>query len=218
MLWAALAFIPQTRPIYMHWRGEWGLLSFMIVCAMTLGATNTAGLSRIMGSLVGAVVAVAVWALGGGNAAGLSVLGAAASFAAYCVILAAGRAPLGRISLLTYNVTVLYAYSLTQKVSDPDDDEGGLNPLMYEIVMHRVVAISAGVLYGWFVCRVVWPISARRRFKEGIAVLYLQMGLIWRRGPLAILLRWDCTRSYLKSGEQLAMQRYGEWPFPLEFT
>ncbi len=39
-------------------------------------------------------------------------------------------------------------------------------------------------------------------------MLYLQMGLIWKRGPLAILLRSDCTRSYLKSGEQAALQRY----------
>jgi hypothetical protein len=34
------------------------------------------------------------------------------------------------------------------------------------------------------------------------------MALIWKRGPLAILLRSDCTRSYLRTGEQAALQKY----------
>ena len=68
--------------------------------------------------------------------------------------------------------------------------------------------LKAGILWGLVVCRLVWPISARRKFKEGLSVLYLQMGLIWKRGPLAILLRSHCTRSYLKTGEQQALQKY----------
>lgn len=39
-------------------------------------------------------------------------------------------------------------------------------------------------------------------------MLYLQMGLIWKRGPLAVLLNSGATRSYLKTGEQAALQKY----------
>ncbi|KAB5572665.1 Fusaric acid resistance protein-like-domain-containing protein [Coniochaeta sp. 2T2.1] len=207
-LWAMFAFIPSTRDTYQHWRGEWGLLSFMIVCSMTVGAANTTGWSRFVGTVIGATASVINWNLTGGNAVGLICLGYIVSFWAFWMIVAKGQAPLGRITLLAYNVSTLYAYSLSQKVDDDDDDEGGVSPLILEIVKHRAISVTAGILWGLIVCRLIWPISARKKFKEGLSVLYLQMGLIWKRGPLAILLRSHCSRSYLKSGEQAALQKY----------
>jgi hypothetical protein len=202
------AFIPRTRPVYQHWRGEWGLLSFMIVCSMTVGASNTTGFARLLGTLAGATLSVLNWNITQGNAVALALLGALVAFAGFFVMIDRGRAPLGRTALLAYNVSTLYAYSLSQRVDDDDDDEGGVHPFIMEIATHRAIAVTAGIIWGLVVCRVIWPISARRKFKEGLSVLYLQMGLIWKRGPLAILLRSDCTRSYLKSGEQAALQRY----------
>jgi hypothetical protein len=207
-VWAMFAFIEETRPLYNHYRGEWGLLSFMIVCSMTVGASNTTGWSRFVGTFLGAAFSIINWNLSQGNGAILVILGWAVSFFNFYLIVACGRAPLGRMTILAYNVSTLYAYSLSQKVDDDDDDEGGVHPLIMEIVKHRAISVTAGILWGLIVCRLVWPISARRKFKEGLSVLFLQMGLIWRRGPLAILLRSDCSQSYLKSGEQAALQRY----------
>ena len=34
VVYAIPAFVDSTRPIYSHWRGEWGLLSYMLVCSM----------------------------------------------------------------------------------------------------------------------------------------------------------------------------------------
>lgn len=206
--WAMFAFIPETRDTYQHWRGEWGLLSFMIVCSMTVGASNTTGWSRFVGTLIGASASVVNWKVTQGNAIGLICLGYLVAFWSFWMIVAKGQAPLGRITLLAYNVSTLYAYSLSQKVDDDDDDEGGISPIITEIVKHRAIAVTAGILWGLIVCRLIWPISARRKFKEGLSVLYLQMGLIWKRGPLAILLRSHCSRSYLKTGEQQALQKY----------
>ncbi|KAK0720615.1 Fusaric acid resistance protein-like-domain-containing protein [Lasiosphaeris hirsuta] len=207
-LWAALSFLPQTRELYQHWRGEWGLLSFMIVCSMTVGASNTTGWSRFMGTLIGVGATLINWNVTQGNAAGLIFMGWFVAFWSFWMIVARGKAPLGRITLLAYNVSTLYAYSLSQSVDDDDDDEGGLHPIIGEIAKHRFVAVTAGILWGLVVCRLVWPISARKKFKEGLSMLYLQMGLIWKRGPLAILLRSDCSRSYLRSGEQAALAKY----------
>lgn len=203
-----LAFIDETRDFYNHYRGEWGLLSFMIVCSMTVGASNTTGWARFLGTFFGAFFSLFNWTVSQGNAAALIVLGWAVSFWNFYLIVARGKAPLGRMTILAYNVSTLYAYSLSQRVDDDDDDEGGIHPIMMKIVKHRVISVITGILWGLIVCRVIWPISARRKFKEGVSMLYLQMGLIWRRGPLAILLRTDCSESYLKSGEQVAMQRY----------
>ncbi|CCC12448.1 unnamed protein product [Sordaria macrospora k-hell] len=208
ILWAMFAFIPQTRDTYQHWRGEWGFLSFMIVCSMTVGAANTTGWARFLGTMIGAGAAYVNWNVTHGNALGLIVLGWLMAFWSFWIMIARGQAPLGRITLLAYNVSTLYAYSLSQKVDDDDDDEGGSHPIIGEIVRHRFIAVTAGILWGLIVCRVIWPISARKKFHQGLSMLYLQMGLIWKRGPLAILLRSDCSRSYLKSGEMTALKKY----------
>lgn len=207
-LWASLAFIPQTRELYRHWRGEWGLLSFMIVCSMTVGSANTTGWARFLGTMIGIATAGVNWELSQNSPYALVPLGSLVAFATFYLIIAKGRAPMGRITLLAYNVSTLYAYSISQKVDDDDDDEGGVDPIIKEILLHRFTAVTAGILYGLIVCRLIWPISARKKFKEGLSMLYLQMGLIWKRGPLAILLRSDCTRSYLRTGEQAALQKY----------
>ncbi|RAL65876.1 hypothetical protein DID88_005539 [Monilinia fructigena] len=94
-LYALFAFMPGTRPMYQHYRGEWGLLSYMLD-------------------------------------------------------------------------------------SDHDDDEGGVRPIITEIAFHRVVAVLAGCIWGLIITRLVWPISARRKFKEGLSLLWLRMGLVWK--------------------------------------
>jgi hypothetical protein len=180
----------------------------MIVCSMTVGSANTTGWARFLGTMLGIATAGVNWEISQNNPYALVPLGSIVAFATFYLIIARGRAPMGRITLLAYNVSTLYAYSISQKVDDDDDDEGGVDPIIREILLHRFTAVTAGILYGLIVCRLIWPISARKKFKEGLSMLYLQMGLIWKRGPLAILLRSDCTRSYLRTGEQAALQKY----------
>ncbi|PTB64238.1 hypothetical protein BBK36DRAFT_1124133 [Trichoderma citrinoviride] len=187
VLWAMFAFIPATRPVYQHWRGEWGLLSYMIVVGMTTGASNTTGSARFIGTLIGGACACLAWLSSMSNPWLLELCTAIVALGNFYVILVLKKAPLGRISLLAYNVIVLYAYSLTQDVDDDDDDEGGIDPLIFEITYHRVVA----------------------KFREGLAVLYLQLGLIWKRGPLAQPLEGNSSGlDFLKEGEQTALRRY----------
>ncbi|KPM35700.1 hypothetical protein AK830_g10865 [Neonectria ditissima] len=209
-LWAMLAFIEETRDLYNEWRGEWGLLSFMIVCSMTVGASNTVGWARFIGTLFGALFSVVNWKISHGYAIPLLFLGWLTSFINFYIIVQYGKASLGRISLLAYNVSTLHAYSLQRKADGKDgaSDEGGSNPDILEIVKHRAIAVTAGIIWGLVVCRLIWPISARRKFKESLSVLHLQMGLIWKRGPLAVLFRSEGSQSYLKSGEQATLQRY----------
>ncbi|KAM3499656.1 hypothetical protein MY10362_007093 [Beauveria mimosiformis] len=207
VLWAMFAFIPATRPVYQKWRGEWGLLSYMVVVGMTNGASNTTGLSRLLGTLIGAVCACAAWLLSFGNAYALAIFGFFMALGNFSMILIVKNGPLGRISLLAYNVIVLYAYSLSQRDED-DDDEGGKNPLIFDITYHRVIAVTLGIVWGMLFCRMLWPISGRAKFREGLAVLYLQLGLIWKRGPLTILVESDSKRDYMDAKEQAALQRY----------
>ncbi len=74
-LYALPSFIPSTRPFYSRWRGEWGLLSYMLVCAMTKGDSNTTGYHRILGTCIGAVFAILAWLISQGNVYVLAMLG-----------------------------------------------------------------------------------------------------------------------------------------------
>lgn len=60
------------------------------------------------------------------------------------IILAQGKGPMGRFIMLTYNLSALYAYSLSVKEVDGDEDEGGIDPIITEIALHRVVAVLSG--------------------------------------------------------------------------
>lgn len=57
-------------------------------------------------------------------------------------------------------------------------------------------------LWGLIVTRVVWPISAREKVKDGLSILWLRMGLIWKRDPLAMLTEGDKRNAYMGLGEE----------------
>jgi len=207
-LYALFAFIPATRPFYAHWRGEWGLLSYMLVCSMTIGASNTTGSARFIGTFIGAIISIVVWVICQGNAWALAFCGWLVSLPCFYIIIAKGQGPFGRFIMLTYNLSCLYAYSLSVRDGQDDEDEGGVTPLITEIALHRVVAVFAGVLWGMIITRVIWPISARRKFKDGLSLLWLRMGLIWKRDPLSTLLEGESQNQYMNLGEEFALQRY----------
>jgi len=190
-IYALPAFIPHTRPTYAHWRGEWGLVSYMIVMSMTLGQTNSSGKARISGTLVGTVLSLFAWFVFSVNPYTLSLFGWAVSIPCFWIILTWKQATFGRFILLTYNLSVLYAYSLATSSAeggDDDDDEGGTSPIITEIALHRSVAVTAGVLWGVFINLAIWPTSARNQLRNGLGVLWLRMALIWRHDPLLSLL------------------------------
>ena len=112
--------------------------------------------------------------------------------------------------MLTYNLSCLYAYSLKVQDADDDDDEGGVTPFIMEIAWHRVVAVLAGVIWGLVITRVIFPISARHKLRDGLSLLWLRMGLIWKRDPLSALLEGESQDAYMNLSEELALQRYGE--------
>ncbi|KAJ5894455.1 Transcriptional coactivator SAGA-type complex Ada1/Tada1 [Penicillium taxi] len=206
-LYALPAFLPSSRPFYQHWRGEWGLLSYMLVCSMTIGASNTTGLSRFFGTCLGAVCAILVWYTTGGNAYGLAFFGWSMTMWTAWITIVRGNGPMARFIMLTYNLSVLYAYSLAQKEADGDQDEGGTEPIITEIVLHRVVAVFSGCIWGIIITRVIWPISARNRLKDGLSILWLRLGLIWKRDPLSNMANHGHSILYMNSREKLELER-----------
>ncbi|KFY11213.1 hypothetical protein V492_04579 [Pseudogymnoascus sp. VKM F-4246] len=205
-LWAMFAFIPATRPFYGFWRGEWGLLSYMLVCSITTGTSNTTAVARTSGTLIGAAIAIVIWVMCQGNVFALAFCGWLVCLGGFYIIVVEGRGPFGRFILLTYNLSALYAYSLSIRQGEDDDDEGGVNPIITEIALHRVVSVACGCLWGLFIVRVIWPYSARSHFKEGLSTLWLRMGLIWKRDPLSAIMASDIQASYMNLTDEFALQ------------
>ncbi|KAL9591838.1 MAG: hypothetical protein Q9179_007321 [Wetmoreana sp. 5 TL-2023] len=207
-LYALPSFLSSTRPIYQHFRGEWGLLSYMLVCSMTIGASNTTSYARFLGTCLGAICAILAWVLTEGNAFGLAAFGWFMSIWTAYVIVAQGKGPMGRFIMLTYNLSALYAYSLSVKDLDNDDDEGGISPIITEIAFHRVVAVLTGCLWGLIITRLIWPISAKQKLNDGLSTLWLRMGLIWKRMPLECRLRENTANAYMDEAEESYLHRF----------
>jgi hypothetical protein len=153
-------------------------------------------------------IAICVWLGCQDNVYALALCGWIVSLPCFYIIIAKGRGPFGRFIMLTYNLSCLYAYSLSIKDGEDDDDEGGTLPIITDIALHRVAAVLAGVIWGMIITRLIWPISARQKFKDGLALLWLRMGLIWKRDPLSTLIEGESTNAYMNLGEELALQRY----------
>ncbi|KAI4114196.1 MAG: hypothetical protein LQ345_004986 [Seirophora villosa] len=207
-LYALPSFLRSTRPVYQKFRGEWGLLSYMLVCSMTIGASNTTGFARFFGTCLGAVCAIVSWELSGENPYALAAFGWIMSLWTAYVIVALGKGPMGRFIMLTYNLSALYAYSVSVKDLDDDDDEGGISPIISEIAFHRVVAVLSGCLWGLIITRLIWPISARQKLKDGLSLLWLRMGLIWKRPPLECRVHGKTSDAYMDLAEESHLHRF----------
>ncbi|PYI01070.1 WD40 repeat-like protein [Aspergillus sclerotiicarbonarius CBS 121057] len=207
-IYALPSFLQSTRPFYSHWRGEWGLLSYMLVCSMTIGASNTTGYARFLGTCLGALCAIFSWYVSAGNVFALAFLGLLMATWNFYLIIVRGQGPMGRFIMLTYNLSVLYAYSLTQKEGRDDQDEGGDSPIITEIALHRVAAVLSGCVWGIIITRVIWPISARERLKDGLSLLWLRMSLIWKRGPLSTMSFPKESAGFMSPREKLEVERF----------
>lgn len=190
--YAMFAFFPEFKATYDHWHMEWALVAYMLVCSMNIGSSNSMGWNRCYGTVIGAAIAIITWTICRENAYALAFCTWIISLVCFYYINAKGQGPMGRFVLLTYNLSVLSSFA--QVIGEPDEgrDETwpwkGLDSPIFEIAFHRMVAIILGVLGGLFVTHYIWPISAREKVKTGLSLLWLRLGLIWKQGPLTILL------------------------------
>lgn len=86
-LLSSLAFLPQTRQIWLEYRGEWSLISYMVIMSQTVGSTNNLALKRIFGTFGGATIAVVAYIAFDGNAIALPIFGALFSVPCFYVII-----------------------------------------------------------------------------------------------------------------------------------
>ncbi|KAK9433329.1 Fusaric acid resistance protein-like-domain-containing protein [Lipomyces doorenjongii] len=186
MIFTLPAFFNETRDIFYHYRGEWGLISFVIVMNISIGSTLSAAFYRILGTVIGTSSAYVAWQLFPSNNIALPIVGFFIALICFHMILT-GRpnTVFGRFILLTFNLTALYSYSLSRGDDEDDDDEGGSHPMIGEIAVHRLIAVISGVVWGVIITLYVWPNSARAELKRKLGILWIRLGLIWKSDPLS---------------------------------
>ncbi|KAM0753945.1 hypothetical protein T439DRAFT_378053 [Meredithblackwellia eburnea MCA 4105] len=168
---ASAAFLPSLRPVWLKWRGEWALISYMVVMAPTIGATNFLALGRVIGTLVGAGAAVLFCIAFPKNAVALPLLGALFSVPCFYVIVTAPRfGPSSRFVLLTFNLTCLYSFNLREEDAH-----------VIQIAGQRSIAVALGVLWGLVVTQYVWPLEARRELRKGLSEFFLHAAYLYER-------------------------------------
>lgn len=191
------AFYPKTKEVFNNWRGEWALVIYCIMMNKSVGGTTMTVKWRFIGTFLGASSAYITWMCTDGNAYALALIGYLISIPSFYIIIHWKKNnPFGRFILLTYNLTALYSYSMTQQDSE-DDNEGGENPLVEEIAFHRFIAVSLGIVWALIMASCFLPNSARARLKSGLTILWLRMGVIWNSDPL------DYTKRIDEDGEEI---------------
>jgi len=178
---------------------------------MTVGASYGLGFSRIWGTLIGGLLSLTAWFGTAQNPIALAIVGWLVSLASFYFAMAKDQGPMARFILLTYNLSVLYAFALQVEGTDLNLVEAhGGQQTIFQVVYHRVVAIIVGCATGAFVTRVIWPIKARKKLKYGLSLLWLRMSLMWKRAPLSLLTEGDGTDvpSYMDIREETKLRTY----------
>ncbi|EIW83515.1 hypothetical protein CONPUDRAFT_81418 [Coniophora puteana RWD-64-598 SS2] len=171
---ASPAFFDRTRPMFLEYRGEWALVSYMAVMSPTIGATNFASFHRFFGTFFAAGIAAGVYTLFAHNAIMLSLCGVV--FSTPCFYFIVGKpayATTGRMVLLTYNLTCLYTYNIRSR--------GDYTRSVLDIAYHRFVAVTLGLVWAAIVSRFWWPAEARRELSNALGEFCLNIGWLYTR-------------------------------------
>ncbi|KAF9139329.1 hypothetical protein BGX30_008098 [Mortierella sp. GBA39] len=119
------AFVDWTRPYFVQYRGEWTLISMLIVMVPTVGGTNIVGIYRIMGTLVGCYAGVMMYLLFPANDILLPVCCFLFAVPNFYLVLCSAYPRIGQVTLLAFNLVLIQTYNRRHGdgTVPPDDDE-----------------------------------------------------------------------------------------------
>ncbi|KAG0099871.1 hypothetical protein BGZ93_005475 [Podila epicladia] len=148
------AFVDWTRPYFVQYRGEWAIISMLIVMVPTVGGTNIVGLYRILGTVIGCYFGVAVYVLFPADDILLPICCFLFAVPNFYLVLCSNYPRIGQVTLLAFNLVLLQTYnrrngdgSVPPDDDDDDDDISG-NPFSARRVLHSTSSIMADPLPG----------------------------------------------------------------------
>ncbi|TIB99766.1 hypothetical protein E3Q18_01425 [Wallemia mellicola] len=172
------SYISYLRPLALNLKLEWALISCFASLSPTVGQTNFMSIQRILGTIVGAAVAVVAFAGLGHSlfgAIGFPIFGFFFSLPCFYIVVGSTRySSSGRFVLQSYNLVALYAFNLR------DQDIHS-----FTIAVKRSTAVTCGITFSMIVSRLWWPQEARKELRRGLGDLILDLGYLYNRHTLA---------------------------------
>ncbi|KAF8320692.1 hypothetical protein DL93DRAFT_2052449 [Clavulina sp. PMI_390] len=157
------AFMDSTRDFFVTYRGEWALISFVVVSSKTIGATNQLAVQRIVGTFA------AITSIFPHQPYALAIFGFLFSIPCFYVIVGQPQNSVaGRFVLLAYNLTCLFRYNMRAQ-----------DQSVWTIALYRSMAVTLGVVWALVVARWWWPSEARRELTRGLSELCLNMSWLY---------------------------------------
>lgn len=180
MIIAIPGYIPATRPYFKSVRGEWAVITYMLIMARNLGAMTTIIPYRIVGTLTGALLAVIYWKISH-DALWMIIAGSLTSMFCFYIILGQNKPAFGRFILLTFNLVALFSYSLH---NDPRGGEDDAMDTITGVAYERTTAVLIAIIWAVFVSIAILPNSARLALRRSFSTQWMRMGMIWKSDPL----------------------------------
>ncbi|KAI8339494.1 hypothetical protein BC941DRAFT_420641 [Chlamydoabsidia padenii] len=167
------AWMPANAGWFQDWRGEWSLITLCLWLFPTPGMFFFGLYTRVLGSVVGAVMGIVVWEITRGNPYGLGVLCFVLFIPYYHVFF---FSPIYRVASLMGKITmilvVVYAYNAVQ--------EGGadIEPV-WTIAGKRLLAVVVGIVAAGILLLFPAPVQGRIELRKRLARTIRDIGRLY---------------------------------------
>ncbi|RKP05200.1 Fusaric acid resistance protein-like-domain-containing protein [Thamnocephalis sphaerospora] len=171
MILIAPAFMSNWRDEYQNYRGEWAVISMAVVMTPTVGGSNVVAIYRVIGTLLGSLVAYLAYTMFPGSRIMLPC--AAFLFALPCfhLVLNTGYPRVGQFSCMTFTTVLMSQYAVYE------DDELQIR----DVALTRAFMVTVGVLAGLFATNYVWPYEARVELRQGLSDFFVNLNLLYHK-------------------------------------
>ncbi|RCI05206.1 hypothetical protein CU098_012605, partial [Rhizopus stolonifer] len=152
------AWIPSTREWFAAIRGQWAALTVICIMSPTSGGTLSAGLWRLVATLVGGFWAWAALEINSTSGALLSGFGVILAIPLFLIHFSTSYSKVALISLVTY---VVIGFQSASPISYPES----IATMVWQRTTTLVIGLVAALLLNWM----VWPFVARDAVRKTLA-------------------------------------------------
>ncbi|KAI9597558.1 Fusaric acid resistance protein-like-domain-containing protein [Syncephalis fuscata] len=167
MLLIAPAFMDNWRETYQSYRGEWAVISMAVVMTPTVGGSNVVAIYRIIGTILGSVVAYLAYTLFPGSRIILPCVAFLFALPCFHLVMHTGYPRVGQFSCMTFTTVLMSQYAVYE------DDELEIR----DVALTRAITVTIGVIIGLLGTIYVWPYEARAELRRGICDFFINLNL-----------------------------------------
>lgn len=176
-----------TRPYFVKYRGEWALISMLVIMVPTVGGTNIVGLYRIMGTVLGCYIGVLVYLMFPAHQFLLPLSCFLFAIPNFYLVLCSSYPRIGQVTLLAFNLVVLQTYNRRNGDGtvppDEEDDDDELPRIFSSLsgIPHKMWPSLGHPPLGPDHTAVVWTIAFHRAVavSVGVVVGVLVTSYVW---------------------------------------